>query len=121
MSKPPSSQPEDVAPDPKRPLAIAVFSIIGFIVHLLWIPLPRAWHNGAGYGFHMLCSAIVGMVCMYGFWKMWRWSVLVYAALFIVDLLQYLLLLWHRPHRTLAPAVEIVFALVGLYYFRRMR
>ena len=66
----------------------------------------------------MLLSAVLGMVCMYGFWKMWRWSVFVYAALCALDILHYWMLL--RP-TVYAPALESVFALVGFIYVRRMR
>jgi hypothetical protein len=65
---------------PRRPLVLGVVSIVGFILALLWMPLPEAWHFGFGYGLHMLLSSLVGMVCMYGFWKMWRWSVVLYAG-----------------------------------------
>lgn len=66
----------------------------------------------------MLLSGVLGMVCMYGFWKMWRWSVFVYAALCVLDILHYWVLLRSTVY---APGLESVFAIVGLIYMRRMR
>ena len=93
-------------------------AVVGLICALLWLPLPPAWHRIFGYAFHMLVSAILSIVCMYGFWKMWRWSVFVYCALVVLDILHYWLLLRARVY---APAAEAVIALVGLLYMRRMR
>ncbi len=112
------SNEKNAAPDPVRPRAVGVVAVIGLICSVFWLPLPPAWHRGIGYGFHMLVSSALGMVCMYGFWRMWRWSVFVYALLTLLDMLHYWILLRARVY---APAVEAVIAFVGLLYLRRMR
>ena len=102
-----------------RPTVVTVVAVFGFIASLLWVPLPRAWQHGYWYASHMLLSSTLGMVCMYGFWKTWRWSVFLYAALAVLDILHYCLLLRHRVYGP--PVVEFVIALVGIMYVRRMR
>jgi hypothetical protein len=114
-----SSNQENEPPAPARPTAVSVIAIIGFIGSLIWAPLPPAWHLGFGYAFHMLLSSTLGMVCMYGFWRMWRWSVFVYAGLAALDTLYYCVLLRHRVYGP--PALELVIALLGFMYLRRMR
>ena len=66
----------------------------------------------------MALRSLLGMVCMYGFWKMLRWSVYVYAALAVLDALHYCVL---RPRAYGPPALEIAFAIVGFMYVRKMQ
>jgi len=76
--------------DSVRPKPVAVVAVAGFVCSLLFVPVsPRAWHIGLGYALHMALSSLLGMVCMYGFWKMWRWSVYIYATLAMLDVLPY--------------------------------
>src|SRR6266446_5045127 len=105
-------------PDSVRPKPVAVVAVAGFVCSLLFVPFPRAWHIGLGYALHMALSSLLGMVCMYGFWKMWRWSVYIYATLAMLDVLHYCFL---RPRAYGPPAVETVFAVVGFMYIRKMQ
>src|SRR5712675_405874 len=75
-----------------RPRAVSVIAVIGFIVSLLWFPFPSAWHRGFWYAFHMLLSSTLGIVGMYGLWRMWRWSLFVYAGSVVLDTLHYCVL-----------------------------
>ena len=95
---------------PTRPLALTVVSVVGFICSLVWIPVPKAFHYGIGYGLHLLLSSVLGMICMYGFWKMWRWSVLLYAVLCVIDVLYYWVILHQGNY---SPALECFFARTG--------
>ena len=103
---------------PARPLGVAVLSVIGFLVSLMLVPLPSAWHHGFGYAFRMLLSSVLGMVCMYGFWRMWRWSVFIYGGLAVFDAAHYLMLS-HRGYG--GPALESLIALLCFMYVRKMR
>ena len=114
----PSPELENQRADSVRPKLLAVVAVAGFVSSFLWVPLPRGWHIGLGYAVHMALSSLLGMVCMYGFWKMWRWSVYVYAALAVLDALHYCVL---RPRAYGPPALEIAFAIVGFMYVRKMQ
>jgi hypothetical protein len=70
------------------------------------------------YGAHLLLSSLLGLVCMYGLWRMWRWSLFVYAALCLIDLAYYWVLL--RRH-VYAPVLGCVLSAVCFLYVRKMR
>jgi hypothetical protein len=114
----PSPNRTSSPPDLARPKLIAVIAVAGFVCSLFLVPLPLAWHLGFGYAFYMALRSALGMVCMYGFWRMWRWSVYVYAALAMVDVFHFYMI---RPREYGPPALEIVFALVGFMYVRKMQ
>lgn len=113
-----SGEASKVGNELRRPKVLGLVAIMGFLYSLLLAPLPVAWHYGFAHALRMLVSSLLGMVCMYGFWKMWRWSVYAYAGLWVFDALHYWVLL---RHRTGPPAVEAVFAVCGLIYLRRMQ
>lgn len=71
----------------ERPIAITIICVLGFIGAALTIPLifsSAAGAIGAWYPPYLALSAVVGLVCMIGLWKMMKWSVFVYTAFVVL-------------------------------------
>src|SRR5262245_41548280 len=69
---------------PKRPIAITIICVIGFIGSAFAIPLiftDLAASVGAWYPPFLAASAGVGFASMGGMWMMRKWGVYLYAAL----------------------------------------
>jgi hypothetical protein len=79
---------ETVTSPSPRPTAISVICILGFIGAALTIPLI---FSDAGklvaswYPAYLASSAVVGLICMIGLWKMLKWSVFLYAILVVIN------------------------------------
>jgi len=86
MSQAPQAQ---LAIDPhKRPIAITIICIIGFIGAALTLPLffldvmstlPPWYPAFLGLG------AVVGLACMIGLWMMQKWAVYTYTAFAVIN------------------------------------
>jgi hypothetical protein len=92
--------------------------VIGLVGAAMALPLARAWRIGTIYSLQLLLSSVVGAVCMYGYWRLWRWAVFTYTGFCIIY--QLLLLLWHHWN-VLTLAVQAFVAVVGVLCLRRMR
>jgi len=71
-----------------RPVAITVICVLGFIGAALTIPLifsDMAGAIGAWYPPYLGFSALAGLICMVGMWKMRKWSVFAYTGLVILN------------------------------------
>jgi len=101
-----------------RPLLLTCAVVVGLIGAVMALPLARAWRIGTLYAVQLLLSSVVGAVCMYGYWRLWRWAVFTYTGFCIIY--QFLLLLWHHWNVTTL-AIQAFVALVGLLHLRRMR
>jgi len=119
MSQAPQAQ---LAIDPhKRPIAITIICIIGFIGAALTLPLffldvmstlPPWYPAFLGLG------AVVGLACMIGLWMMQKWAVYTYTAFAVIN--QVILIatgLWN-PIALIIPAIVVV---VMFVYLSRMR
>ena len=47
--------------------------------------LPLASKFGAWYPYQLAFSAVVGFICSIGFWKMKKWSVILYVAFCVLN------------------------------------
>lgn len=101
----------------KRPIAITIICVVGFIGAVLAIPLvftPTARGIGPWYPpFLALCSA-AGLACMAGLWLMKRWAVFLYTGMTAVN--QVILVamgLW-QPIALVLPLIVIVLAFINL-------
>jgi hypothetical protein len=111
-----------VAEDPhKRPIAITVICILGFIgaaatVPAFFMDVMRAlppW-----YPVLLGVSAVIGLACMIGLWMMQKWAVYAYTAFAAIN--QVILIatgLWN-PISLIVPAIIVV---VMFIYLSRMR
>jgi hypothetical protein len=67
----------------KRPTAITVICVIGFIGAVFTIPLifsDIAGQIGSWYPPYLGLSAVLGLVCMIGLWKMKKWAAHTYTG-----------------------------------------
>ncbi len=105
---------------PKRPTVITVICILGFIGAALSIPVifsNVAQAIGSWYPPYLGASAVAGLICMLGLWKMKKWSVFAYTALVIANqVILFTMGLW-TPFALLIPAVVIV---IGFTHLSKM-
>ncbi|MDP2687978.1 MAG: hypothetical protein Q8O62_12195 [Aequorivita sp.] len=67
----------------KRPIAITIICILGFIGAIFTIPLifsDKASIIGSWYPPYLGFSAIVGLICMIGLWQMKKWAAYLYTG-----------------------------------------
>lgn len=100
-----------------RPVAITIICILGFIGAALTLPLifsDMARGIGAWYPPYLGFSAVAGLICMVGMWKMKKWSVFAYTALVIVNqVVLFTMGVWN-PFALLIPAIVITIAFANL-------
>jgi hypothetical protein len=68
----------------KRPTAIAIICVLGFVGAAVTIPLifsDKARQIGSWYPPYLAFSAAIGFVCMLGLWRMKKWAAYSYAGL----------------------------------------
>jgi hypothetical protein len=73
---------------------------------------------GAWYPPYLALSAVVGLVCMIGLWKMLKWSVFVYTAFFIINQGVMMAMGVWNIFGLLIPAIVIA---IGFTYLSRMK
>ncbi len=81
--QPPEANLENTIDDTKRPMAITVICIIGFLGALVAAPLvfsEIAKSIGAWYPFYLGLSTVIGLVCFVGMWQMRKIAVFIYAG-----------------------------------------
>ena len=104
----------------RRPTAITVMCIIGFIGAAFAIPAvfsDAARAIGDWYPPYLAFSSTVGLVCLIGLWMMKRWSIIAYTALTILNQVVFLAMgIWN----VFAVAIPAVVIAIGFSYFNRM-
>jgi hypothetical protein len=104
-------------PTAKRPTAITVICILGFIGAALSIPLifsNVATIVGSWYPPYLGASALAGLICMFGLWNMKKWSVFAYTALVIINqVVLFATGVWN-PFALLIPVIVIAIAFAHL-------
>jgi hypothetical protein len=105
----------------ERPIAITIICILGFIGAALSIPLifmGATSSIGAWYPPYLAFSAVVGLVCTIGLWKMMKWSVFAYTAFAILNQCVLMAMGAWNIFALLIPAIVIV---IGFMYLSRMK
>jgi hypothetical protein len=67
----------------KRPTAITVICVIGFIGAVLAIRMifsDNAGQIGSWYPPYLALSCVLGLICMIGLWKMKKWAAYTYTG-----------------------------------------
>jgi hypothetical protein len=104
-------------PGTQRPVAITVICILGFIGAALSIPLifsSAASSVGGWYPPLLGLSAVVGLICMIGLWKMKKWAVFLYAAMVVViQIVLFSMHLW-TPFSLLFPVIIVAIGFANL-------
>jgi hypothetical protein len=105
----------------ERPVAITIICILGFIGAALTIPaifMSAASGIGAWYPPYLAFSAVVGLVCMIGLWKMMKWSVFAYTAFVVLNqVVLFSMGVW-SIFALVIPAIVIA---IGFAYLSRMK
>ncbi len=97
----------------KRPIAITVICIMGFIGAVFTIPLlfsNAAKLIGNWYPPYLGLSAVVGIISMVGLWKMKKWAAYLYAAFVVINQIVLLVMGVWNILALLMPAVVTVIA-----------
>lgn len=100
-----------------RPTSITVICIIGFLGALITVPLifsPIAGQIGSWYPPYLAFSAVVGLACMIGLWKMKKWAAFLYTGFMILNQIVLLSMGVWNIFALLIPAAVIFFALKNL-------
>ena len=106
---------------PRRPVAITIICVIGFLGVLIVVPIlfvPQTAAIAPWYPTVLGLSAVIGLVSMIGLWRMRRWAVYLYTTITVLN--QVLLLatgLWN-PFALIIPGVVVA---VMFAYVSRMR
>ena len=117
---PPLSPPPPPQASSQRPTAITVICILGFIGAAFTVPLlflPTTWKIAPWYAPYLAVSALIGLCCMLGMWKLKRWAVIAYTVFAGIN--QIVLIasgLWNP----LALGVPAAVAVIGFYYWKRL-
>lgn len=101
----------------KRPVAITVICIIGFIGAALTLPLvfsDLAGQIGSWYPPYLGLSVIIGLVCMVGLWLMKKWAAYTYTGFVILNQIIMLIMGIWSVMALLIPAVVVGIALSHL-------
>jgi hypothetical protein len=104
-----------------RPFAITVICVLGIIGAAFAIPMvftDIARQIGAWYPPYLAFSAVVGGICMFGFWKMRRWAVFTYTAFCVINQVVLLVTGNWNVFAILLPGPVIA---IGFTYLSRMR
>lgn len=108
-------------PASERPVAITVICVLGFIGAGLTIPLifsAAAGSIGAWYPPYLALSAVIGLVCMIGLWKMMKWSVFAYTAFVVLNQIVLMAMGVWTFFALLIPAIIIA---IGFTYLSKMK
>ncbi len=104
-------------PTTNRPTVITVICILGFIGVALTVPLifsNVAQSIGSWYPPYLGASAVVGLICMVGLWKMKKWAVFLYTLLVVINqVVLFTMGVWN-PFALLIPAIIIAIGFANL-------
>jgi uncharacterized membrane protein (DUF2068 family) len=104
-------------PTATRPTVITVICILGFIGAALTIPLifsSTVQSIGSWYAPYLGASAVLGLICMVGLWKMKKWSVFLYTLLVAVNqVVLFTMGVWN-PFALLIPVIIIAIGFANL-------
>src|SRR6266487_6964705 len=81
-------QPTQHPTEKKRPTAITVVCILGFIGAAITIPLifsASARQIGSWYLPYLGLSAVIGVICMIGLWNMKKWAAYLYTVFVLIN------------------------------------
>jgi hypothetical protein len=99
-----------ITTEKKRPTAITIICVMGFIGAVFTIPLifsHKTNHIGSWYPAYLILSSIIGFLCMIGLWNMKKWAAYTYTS--FVGLNQIILItmgVWN-PISLIIPAIVV--------------
>jgi hypothetical protein len=108
------------AEEKKRPIAITVICILGFLGVALSIPLivsDIAGMVGPWYPPYLALGVVVGLACMVGLWMMKKWAVIAYTMMIVINQVVMLAMGVWNVMAIIIPGIVIA---IGFSYFSRM-
>ena len=121
--------PEPISESRKRPTIITVFCVIGFISGFISLGLTllssRDFNGfsvetyGAWYMPFVVVNMILYLVSVVGYWKMRKWGVYLYTALFAIGTIVGVVA--GVPFTILGVIVPIAVIIIGFTYLKGMR
>jgi len=112
---------DDIKLDNKRPVAITVICIIGFIGVFAALPLifsEVAKSIGDWYPPYLAFSTVAGLTCMIGMWMMKKWGIVAYTALTGLNQIVLLVMSVWNMYALIIPGIVIV---IGFSQFEKMK
>jgi len=102
------------AKDKLRPHIITIMCVL-YIFGLLFTMIApfseAAWSIGFWYPPYLAFSAVISLICIYGFWEMKKWSIMLYLTFIAVNqLVMQTMDLW-TPSTIIIPSVFILIIL----------
>ena len=110
---------------PKRPIIITVFCVIAFIVFSLSLfALPTlldlfSTYYGGWFVPIWIGQALLTLISILGYWRMQKWGVYLYTALFVIGTIMGLLM--QVPFTIMGVIVPLIIIAIGFYYLKHMR
>lgn len=101
----------------KRPIAITIMCVLGFVGAALSVPLifsSAAQSIGAWYPPYLAFSSVVGLACMVGLWLMRKWAVFAYAGLFAINQVVLMAMGVWNVFALVIPLIVVVIAFMNL-------
>ena len=111
------TMPSTPAEKAKRPIAITIICVVGFIGAVISVPLifsSVAQSIGAWYPPYLAFCSVVGLACMVGLWMMKRWAVFLYTGLLVVNQVVLLAMGVWNPLALVLPLIVVVVAFMNL-------
>jgi hypothetical protein len=94
--------------------ALYIFNVLGAI----FAPFnDKAWAIGFWYPPYLCFSAVIILICIYGFWEMKKWSLILYLTFVVVNQLVIQVMDLWTPASLIIPSIVV---LVVLPYYRKM-
>ena len=112
-----ANQVNEKQEEKKRPTAITVICVLGFIGAAFTIPLifsDIAGQIGSWYPLYLGLSAIIGLVCMVGLWQMKKWAAYTYTGFVGLNQIVHLTMGVWNVMALLIPAIVVGIALTHL-------
>jgi len=101
----------------KRPTAITVICVLGFFGAAITIPMifsEMAWQIGSWYPPYLGLSAVIGLLCMVGLWKMKKWAAYIYTGFVALNQIVLLAMGVWNIMALIIPGIVIGIALVNV-------
>lgn len=105
----------------KRPVVITVMTILGFIGIAAVIAIfftDNVSIVGHWYPPYLAVSALIGFICMLGFWNMKKWALFAYIIFFVTNqVVIYIMGIWNFQFGFIVP---IIFIGIVIHHYKKL-
>ena len=94
--------------------ALYIFNVLGAI----FAPFnDKAWEIGFWYPPYLCFSAVITLTCIYGFWEMKKWSLMLFLTFIVINQLVIKTMGLWTPASLIIPSIVL---LIVLPYYKKM-